>query len=215
MKQELFLLDIETQTDFFLPRGSRFTPQAHQAAENIYRLFDWAWDRQIPVISTVLRVRLKEAALMGDAPFCVDGTAGEEKLPGTILPRYIDLGLRNSTDLPYDLFERYQQVIFEQRSTDIFAHAGLERLITEAGQAAYVLCGAGVTKGIIQAALGLRHRNLDVNLATDAVLDFGNELTEIAYQCMEAKGVKFRLTEELVAPRRHKRLALCGLRKSG
>ena len=201
MKHELFLLDIDTQLDFFLPQGSRYTPQARTAGKNVRHLFEWAWTSGISVISTLLRVRPSELGLMGTAPFCVEGTEGERKLPGTILPRCIDLGLRNITDLPREIFQTYQQVVFERRLADIFSHAALERLVTEAGPGTFVVCGAGVTKGILQAALGLRHRGLGVVLATDAIVDLEDEFTEMAYRRMEAKGVVFRLTEELTVPK--------------
>ncbi len=39
-------------------------------------------------------------------PHCVEGTNGEKRISGALLSRHIDLGLRNSTDLPEDIFER-------------------------------------------------------------------------------------------------------------
>ena len=203
MKRKLLLLDLDTQVDFFLPEGSRYMSQARMVRANIWRLFELAQKIRIPVISTVLRVRPGELSFMEAAPFCVEGTEGESKLPGTILPRYINLGLRNITDLPCDIFKRYQQVIIEQRLTDIFTHVRLERLVTEAFPATFVVCGASITKGVLKAALGLRHRGLDVVLVTDAVLDLEDELTEIAYRRMEAKGVVFCLTEELGLSKRY------------
>ena len=114
------------------------------------------------MISTVLRVRkFERGPLSCNVPYCVEDTEGEKKLAKAILPRRINLGLRNSTDLPPNIFKHYQQVIFEKRDTDIFAHARAERLITELPQgASFIICGAGISFGIVQAAVGLRSRGL-------------------------------------------------------
>jgi isochorismate hydrolase len=131
----------------------------------------------------------------------VEGSKGERKLPGTILRGRINLGLLNTTDLPIGLLNRYPQVIFEKRITDIFAHARLERLITELPPSVFIICGAGVAKGIVQAAIGLRKRKFGVILVTDAVLDLRDKRAEMAYRRMESKGVIFAPTAEIITPK--------------
>ena len=138
---------------------------------------------------------------MAKVPHCIDGTDGEHKLSRTVLPRRINLGLRNTTDLPPHLLRDYQQIIFEKRNTDIFVHARIERLITELPPATFIICGAGVAKGIAEAAIGLRYRGFGVILAKDAALDLDDELAEMASRRMEAKGVIFAPTGEIVAPK--------------
>ena len=137
---------------------------------------------------------------MGPTPHCVDGTDGEKKMTRTAMTRRMNLGLLNTTDLPPNLFESYQQVIFEQRETDIFIHARAERLLTEIGNATFIICGAGLTQGIVQAAVGLRTRGFGVIIASDAVLDFGEPLVDMANLRMQAKGAIYAPTSEIVAP---------------
>ena len=200
MKYQCILLDLETQRDFFAPGGSCYRPQAARAARQIYRLFGWARKSRIPVISTVLRVRGGTVGPLAATPHCIDGSVGERKLSRTLLPRRIDFGLRNSTDLPRDLFNSYQQVIFEKREADIFSHARLERLITELPPSTFVLCGAGVATSLMYAAVGLRSRGFGVILAADAVVDLGEPSAEMAYRRMEAKGVVFAPAKEIISP---------------
>jgi nicotinamidase-related amidase len=197
---ETRLLDIESQEDFFLPGGSCYGPRSSTARENVCRLFDWARLHHLPVLSTLLRVRTGEHGPLAAEPHCIDGTEGERKIPGTILPDRINLGLRNSTDLPAGVWENHQQVIFEKRHYDLFDHAGAERLISEMPPCRFVICGAGVAGGIAAAAVGLRSRGFEVVCATDAVLDLGHPLAEMAWRRMEAKGVIFCPTEEIVRP---------------
>jgi len=193
------VLDIETQRDFFLPSGSLYTDGAAAAARNIYKIFEWVRGQNIPVMSTVLRVRPGEHGPMGERPHCIDGTNGEKKLPRTVLPRRVNLGLQNTTDLPADLFGRFQQVIFEKRDTDIFAHARAERLLTELHGTAFILCGAGVAQGLVQAAVGLRTRGFGVIVARDAIVDFGHPRAEMARLRMQAKGAIFADTADIIA----------------
>lgn len=201
MKYDRMLVDIEVQADFFVPGGSCYSREHTSAAKNVYRLFDWARKEGIPVLSTLLRVRPRERGPLSPHPHCIEGTEGERKLPRTILPRSIDFGLRNTTDLPPDLYDQFQQVIIEKRDTDLFSHARAERLITELGDVTYILCGAGVAKGLQQAAVGLRSRNHSVVLAEDAILDLDDPLAEMARLRMDAKGVVFAPTSEIIAPR--------------
>jgi len=199
------LLDIETQRDFFSRGGSCYDRRAPRVARNIYRLFTWARICGVPVLSTVLRLRRREPGPLADRPHCIEGTDGEEKLPRTVLARRINLGLRNTTDLPDHLFRRHQQVIFEKRHPDVFAHARIERLITELPSATFVLCGAGVAGGIVQAAVGLRSRGFDVVLAEDAVLELRPDAARMARLRMEAKGVVFATAEQITAPKPRRR----------
>lgn len=203
---ERVLLDVETQQDFFAPGGSCYTPDAAEPLKNIYRLFDWAKRESIPVVSTVLRVRANDHGPLAKPLHCIDGSVGEQKMARTILPIRVNMGLLNTTDLPGDIFEHYQQVIFEKRDTDIFAHARAERLITELPPTTFVICGAGLARSIAQAAIGLRTRGFSVILALDAAVDLGDPMAAMARMRMEAKGVVFARTGDLILPVPRKRV---------
>ncbi|KPK84503.1 MAG: hypothetical protein AMJ81_05315, partial [Phycisphaerae bacterium SM23_33] len=193
------LLDIDVQRDFFSPGGSCFNAQSVEAARNVRRLFAWARKNRVPVISTVLRVRDGKIGPLAAVPHCIEQTKGEKRVRGTVLPRCIDLGLRNVTDLPQDIFEQYQQVIFEMRFTDIFAHGRIERLITELDAKTFIVCGAGSAHGIVEAVVGLRQRRFEIILAADAILDLEDPGAEFAWLRMLAKGAVPLGTGEIVA----------------
>lgn len=201
MKYERILLDVEAQRDFFTPSGSGYTPRADRAAKQVQRLFAWAERERIPILSTMLRVRPDR---LGPLPLraCIEGSRGERRLPRTLLRRRINFGLRNTTDLPPRALRQYGQILFEQRVTDPFAHSRFERLISELGPTTFVLCGAGLAHGLLQAAVGLRARNFGVILASDAVVALPGENGEMAVLCMEAKGVVFAPARLIMAPPR-------------
>ena len=200
MHFERILLDVEAQRDFFSPGGSCYGPGSAAAARNVRRLFRWARGNRIPVISTVLRVRPRRRGPLAPVPHCVEGSDGEKRMSGALLPRHVDLGMRNSTDLPRDIFGQYQQVILEKRHTDIFLHARAERLLTELDADTLVVCGAGSARGVAEAVIGLRHRRFKIILAADAILDLGDPRAEMAWLRMVAKGAIPLSTAEIVAP---------------
>ena len=199
------MLDIELQRDFFSPGGTCFSEHSLAAGRNVRRLFRWARGRRIPVLSTMLRLRSDRPGPLAPVPHCVEGTPGEKRISGALLARHVDLGIRNSTDLLPEIFEKYQQVLFEKRHTDVFAHAGAERLLTELQSDTFVICGAGTAHGIVQAALGLRHRKRKVVLATDAILDLDDRDAEMAWLRMLAKGAVPLTTDEILAASRRPR----------
>ena len=198
--RELILLDVETQRDFFVPGGACYTSQAEPVRANVYSLIEWAKQAKCPVLSTVLRVGAHQVGPMADVPHCVEDTTGEKKLTRTVLRSHIDLGMRNTTDLPGDLLGSYQQVIFEKRDVDIFQHHRAERLLSELPETTFVICGAGISCGIVSAAIGLRTRGFPVVLATDASLAIDPLRSPMAYRRMHAKGVLFVRTQDIIAP---------------
>ena len=193
------LLDIETQRDFFDPDGACYLPASLAVARQVRRLFHWAKATHTRVISTVLRLARGELGPMSTEPHCIADTRGEQKLPGTILPSRTNYGLRNVTDLPDDPFAEHQQLIFEKRNTNILEHARVERLITEMGPAAFIVCGAGVGQGIVEAVVGLRNRGYEVFVAGDAILDVHAPGQYLPLERMTAKGAIFVPTDHIVA----------------
>ena len=198
MNYECILLDIEVQRDFFAAGGSCYAKEASRCAAKIYELFDWAKTNDIPIISTVLRLRQGKQGPLCDVPHCLEGTDGEHKLAKTVLHKRANLGLRNTTDLPTELFSEYKQVIFEKRDTDIFTHARAERLISQLAGGTFIICGAGLAHGIVEAAVGLRKRGFAVIVASDAVLDLADRAAKMARLRMEAKGVIFLPTRKII-----------------
>ena len=208
------LLDIELQRDFFSPGGTLFRRPNLEAARNARRLFAWARRRGLPAISTMLRVRAGETGPLSRVPHCIDGSTGEKRISGALLARHIDFGIRNVTDLPEDVFERYQQVIFEKRHTDIFAHARAERLLTRMPPITLVVFGAGTAGGIVEAVVGTIARGFKVQLVTDAILDLDSTDAEYGWLRMLAKGARPLATDEIIGAARRTARRAVGSRRS-
>jgi nicotinamidase-related amidase len=199
MHKTPILLDLHVQKDLFFPGGALYHKGADRVTSNIYRLIRWARLVHAPVISTVLLARRGRHGPFGLEPHCVDGSGGEEKLPRTLLPRWTDLGLAHTADLPRHVLDQYDQVIFETRDEDIFHHQKIERLITELpNDLTFVICGASVASGVKQAVLGLRGRGFEVIVAQNAILDLDDPRTEMAWLQIVAKGARPVPTDQIV-----------------
>ena len=212
MQERSILMDIQVQGDLFLPTGSLYVRGGARATANIVRLFHWARTTGVPVVSSALLVRRHERGPFGRIAHCVEGSEGAMKLPRTLLPRRVNLGLAHTADLPRDLLRQVQQVLFETRDPDIFRHQKFERLVTELPKDyTFVLCGATVALGVKQAVLGLRRRGFDVVLAEDAMVDLGHPRTEMAWLQIVAKGARplptAQIVREFVPSRPRRRVA--------
>ena len=200
MGYERILLDMEVQRDFFCRTGRFYSKTNGQALKHIKELLKWANIQRVPVISTLLRTD-RSLPCREHPPYCIEGTEGELRVPRTVLRNHIAFGTRRTTDLPECILDHYQQVIFEKRSLSILSSLRVERLLTQlSGSGTFILCGAGVAGGIVQAAITLRSRKFGVILADDAVADLGDPDTEMARRRMAAKGVIFCPTATIIAP---------------
>ena len=203
MGYERILLDMEVQKDFFCRSGRFYSKANSLVLKHVKELLKWAKTQRVPVISTLLRA----SRTPPHPPYCIEGTEGELRVPRTVLPNHIAFGTRRTTDLPECILDHYQQVIFEKRTLNILSNLRVERLLTQlSGNGTFILCGAGVAGGIVQAAITLRSRKFGVILAGDAVADLGDPSAEMARRRMAAKGVIFCPTAAIVvAPATPKR----------
>ncbi len=201
MQYERILLDFETQRDYFDPSGKCFQKGADRVLTNVRRLFKWVRAEHVPVISTMLWTPQSRDVIPvdDDDPVCVVGTPGSKKVGGTVLPKHITFDYRNTTDLPWALFDSYQQVVFESRFTDIFVHPRIDRLITQLGKSTYIICGATLDGSVMQAVLGLRARGAGVIVVCDAVLSPAGSDTDMEYRRLDAKGAVICTASQVIA----------------
>ncbi len=191
---------MEVQKDFFCRVGRFYSKANGQVLKHIKELLSWAKGQPVPVVSTMLRV-YRSASGLHYPPYCIEGTEGELRVPRTTLSNYIAFGTRRTTDLPESILDHYRQVLFEKRELSILSNLRIERLLTQlAGNATFILCGAGLADGIAKAAITLRSRRFGVILATDAVADLGDPSAEMAMRRMAAKGVVFCTTATIIKP---------------
>jgi len=201
-KLQWVVIDIDTQVDLIPALNG---PGTAALRRNIRRLIAWARLNHIPVISTALTHRVEDfSGTDSEPPFCIEGTRGHRKIHYTLLPNHLFFGPSKSTDLPRNLFRDYQQIIFEKRTDDTFAHPRADRLLTEFTADEFVVFGTGLETGLRATVLGLLSRRKPVAVVTDAICMGDDNASRLTLRKFKAKGAKLVTTADLAGQRRHR-----------
>jgi nicotinamidase-related amidase len=190
------LVDMNTQCDFLLPIGAVPVANRIQILPNIRRLMTWARLQGLPIISTLECHRPAESA-NGLPPHCIDRTAGQRKLPFTLMPKRIILHGDNTLDLPLDPFRRYQQLIFTKRMLDFLSNPKADRLINSLSAKCLIVFGNIAEKCVKAAVLGLLTRRHRTVVVADACGFWCPADADLAFRQMEAKGALLVTAEQL------------------
>lgn len=186
----LFFADIDTQKDFMLPDGALYVPGAERLRPKLRRLFDFAAKNDIRVLSSVDAHVKDDPEFQQFSPHCIKGLPGQEKIQETLLKR--PLVLENKV---YDrnLFEdvkKYAQIIVEKQDLDLFSNPIAGRLLRVLPPRAVVF-GVATEYCVKLACLGLRERNIQTVLVTDAIAALSVKSEREALNEMRRAGVEF------------------------
>jgi nicotinamidase-related amidase len=198
-KRKHVVIDIDTQTDFFLAKGNACIRNHRRILGRIRRIMAWARRRGIPVISTC-EVHPSNGNGNGNGngvPYCIDGTAGQRKIRYTLLNNRIVYPADGNTDLPTDLLQRYEQIILHKRCVDPFDEPRIDRLLSETRAEEFILVGASAEGAVKATALGLLQRGKNVTVVVDAVGIHDKKNAKMALRKMEAKGARMVETKKL------------------
>jgi nicotinamidase-related amidase len=206
-KRRQVLVDINTQRDFFLADGVVCIRNHRRVLSHVRRLMAWARSRDIPIISTC--EVYPDHNGQSDPAYCIDGTAGQLKIPYTLVGNRISFAADGNTDLPRDMLRRYRQVIFHKRCVDPFDEPRIDRVLSEVCAAEFILMGATAEGAVKAAVLGLLQRNKRVSVVIDAVGYHDNREAKMAFRKMEAKGAKLIETRRLAGTSHLRVVGVC------
>lgn len=159
--------DVDTQVDFLSPKGKLYVPGSEAIVPTLQRLTQWAADHQVLVVASVDAHHADDAEFRQWPPHCVVGTAGQQKIPATKLPRPLVLPNRPA-DIPADL-SLWQQVILEKQQLDVFTNPNTKSLIERLGRPDVVLYGVVTELCVAAAARNLLREGCRVTLVEDAI----------------------------------------------
>jgi len=189
--QKCVVVDIDTQRCFFSNSGKAHVHNSETVLANIRRVIAWTRLKHIYVVSTK------------QVPVCYcdlqrGNTVGLEKITWTLRNRRTQFDATDCTDLPNDILERYDQVIFCKRCIDPFEEPRADRMLTELEADEFILIGSLVEDAIKATALGLLARRKNVRVLVDAIGTFNAKAEKRALRNMRAKGAKLSDTETLM-----------------
>lgn len=186
----LFFADIDTQRDFMLPDGALYVPGAERLRPKLRRMFDFAAKNEIRILSSV-DAHVKDDPEFGQfPPHCVKGTPGQEKIEETLLKRPLVLANKEYDRNLFEDVKKYSQIIVEKQELDIFSNPVADRLLKILPPRAIVF-GVATEYCVKLACLGLRKRNIQTVLVTDAIAALSVRTEREALNELRKSGVEF------------------------
>jgi nicotinamidase/pyrazinamidase len=195
LNEPLVFLDVDTQVDFMLPTGSLYVPGAEQIVPNLQRLMTFAREHRIPVLSSADAHPPDDPSFAQWPPHCVVGTPGERRIPDTLFP--------SATVIPNNPgafrapSEWCGQTIVETQEYDVATNVNFDALLASLGRRRFVVFGVATEYCVLSSALGLRKRDLQVNLVVDAIKPITEEGGRRAIEEMRTAGIRLVRTDDV------------------
>ncbi len=204
--EPLVFLDVDTQVDFMLPSGALYVPHAEQIVPQLKDLMRCAQLRDIPVISSADAHPPDDPSFAQWPPHCVVGTPGQRRIPETELGGARVVANRPGAFAPPANWSG--QTVIEKTQYDVSTNPNFEAVLDSLhhslsrslGEVRFVVFGVATEYCVRGSALALRHRDLPVDLVTDAIKPITEEGGRKALQEMVAAGVRLTTTAEVCRP---------------
>ena len=190
--------EVDVQADFMLPGGKLYVPGAEKLLPNIRKLTDAARRGEVFLVSHGCFHVADDPEFKQFPPHCVKGTPGAEFVPEALTGNFARVENTINARLPEDL-SRYQQIILEKQTLDIFEthHAGdlVERLSTTAE---FVVFGVVTEYCVGLAVEGLLKRKRRVAVVQDAIETLASEAGDKTLAELRSQGARLVTTSEIL-----------------
>jgi nicotinamidase/pyrazinamidase len=191
-------LDIDTQLDFICPAGALYANGAEVISENLRTLTRYAASNRIQVISTADAHAEDDPEFAIWKPHCVLGTAGQQKLAGTVLDNRYVLSTPE-TRLEPGVARGFAQIIIEKQTVDCLTIPNFLPLLQALGADHLVLYGLVTEVCVLNAARGLLRNGYSTEVVTDSIHAFSTENGEKALGELADAGAKLTTTARVLA----------------
>jgi nicotinamidase/pyrazinamidase len=169
VSQKIIFWEVDAQEDFMKPGGKLYVPGAEKLLPNIQRLTDAARQGRVFLVSHGCIHTQDDPEFAQFPPHCICETAGAKLVPEALSDKFVIVPNEPTAKLPADL-ERFQQIVLEKQTLDIFesrhAEALLERLPRDAD---FFVFGVVTEYCVRLAAKGLLERGRRVAVVRDAI----------------------------------------------
>ena len=197
MKNKTVFVDIDTQFDFMNPNGALYVPDAENIIDNIKRLFDYAKEHKIKILSSTDAHQVDDPEFKLFPPHCVKDTPGNQKIEASTCKDNIII-----ENIEQDITESmldHEQIIVESQTFDIFDSINTDEIAKKLDARSYVVFGVAADYCVKEAVLGLLKYGYNVSLVTDATKAITKEGEEKALKEMKDAGAVFTTTEDVIA----------------
>ena len=196
MKNKTVFVDIDTQFDFMDPLGNLYVPGAEGIVDNIKKLFDYAKEHKIKILSSIDAHTLDDPEFKLFPAHCVKGSPGNQKIEASTCNDNITI--ENREQEITESMMNHEQIIIEKQSHDMFDNTNIDNVITQLDVSDYVVFGVATDYCVKLAVLGLLRRGYNVSLVTDAVKATTQEGEIIALNEMKDAGATLTITKDVL-----------------
>jgi nicotinamidase/pyrazinamidase len=199
VSRDFIFWEVDVQRDFVLPGGKLYVPGAEKLLPNIRRLTDAARQGKVFLVSHGDFHTPNDPEFKVFPPHCVKHTPGSELVPEAITANIARVPNEPDVKLPDDL-TRYQQILLEKQTLNIFESRHVDELVKKLGnQAEFVVFGVVTEYCVGFAVKGLLERGRRVALVTDAIETLEKEEGEKAIAELVRLGVRLTTTDQALA----------------
>lgn len=191
--------EVDVQADFMLPEGHLYVPGAEKLLPNIRRLTDAARQGKVFLVSHGCFHAPDDPEFKIFPAHCVKGTPGSELVPEALTNKVVRVENTDTAKLPDDL-SRYQQILLEKQTLNIFESRHADELVRRLGtHAEFVVFGVVTEYCVNFAAKGLLERGRRVAVIKDAIETLKREDGESTIAELKRLGARLVTTEEALS----------------
>jgi nicotinamidase/pyrazinamidase len=191
--------EVDVQADFMLPGGKLYVPGAEKLLPNIRKLTDAARQGEVFLVSHGDFHPANDPEFKHFPPHCLKGTAGAELVPEALAENFVRVENDVNAKLPEDLF-KYQQIILEKQTLDIFESHHANSLVERLGSTAEFVVFGVVTEYCVSCAVkGLLKRKRRVTVVRDAIETLAPEVGDKTLAELQSLGARLVTTDEILA----------------
>ncbi len=190
--------EVDVQADFMLPGGRLYVPGAEKLLPNIRKLTDAARRGEVFLVSHRDFHPANDPEFQQFPPHCLKGTAGAELVPEALTGNFVRVENDANAKLPGDL-SKYQQIILEKQTLDIFETHHASHLVERLGNAAEFVVFGVVTEYCVSCAVkGLLKRKRRVAIVRDAIETLAPEAGNKTLSELQSLGARLVTTKEIL-----------------
>jgi nicotinamidase/pyrazinamidase len=190
--------EVDVQADFMLLGGKLYVPGAEKLLPNIRKLTDAAQRDEVFLVSHGCFHPANDPEFKQFPPHCLKGTPGAEFVPEALTKNFVRVENDVHAKLPDDL-SKYQQIILEKQTLDIFETHHADALVEHLGDAAEFVVFGVVTEFCVSCAVrGLLKRKRRVAVVGDAIETLAAELGKQTLTELQSLGARMVTTDKIL-----------------
>jgi nicotinamidase/pyrazinamidase len=189
---------VDAQEDFMKPDGKLYVPGAEKILPNLRRLTNAAREGRVFLVSHGCIHEANDPEFAQFPPHCIRGSAGAKLMPEAIAEKFVAIPNESSAKLPENL-ERYQQIVLEKQTLDIFESRHAESLLARLPRDAEFIVFGVVTEYCVRlAAKGLLERGRRVSVVLDAIETLNRDESKRTLDELTTLGARSITTDEAI-----------------